>query len=410
MTVAALGIAVAGPAQAEASKFSSFGATSEAAGIAFKVVYSGFASMFPIVDASVAHISGSLDSRPNARGYSSAVDPGQAIQSLSALGVPVPAYPFNARAEFPGATPRARTSVTEQAIGPGMARMIVSDVVAAEGPRLQSSGIAGSFDAEGVLSTGTVISYTTMDAAGESVSAVTDVVVSDVVIGGALRIGSVHTTVRATAGGTAGSAGGVPHIEFANVTFAGQAATIDEKGVHLAGQALPGVGAGSATDPLKAAGISASLGGVTSTALPDGTAAVARAEGLIAKVQAPDGSVVEFRIGSAVATAGAVPAVVGAPVSLPEEPQYSSVPFEPVVFPTPVQTFVEPPPPGVEVHSVAARPIELPGHLVGAVAAAQLGFWAIVGLLGWWSRPRTQGVGREWFFDSIDRVQAVDHT
>ena len=126
-------------------------------------------------------------------------------------------------------------------------------------------------------------------------------------------------------------------------------------------------------------------------------------------MKVPDGSVIEFRIGTALATVTAVLAAVEEPSPSPQAPKPPGS-FESFDLPSPPAEYVQPLSPPAQVQRVAARPVELPGNLVGAVAAAQFGFWAIVGLLGWWSRPRTQGTSREWFFDTIDRVQAVDHT
>jgi len=409
-------LAVSVPVTAQsASSFDSFEAASEGVGVAFKVVYSGFASMFPIVDLGVAHVSGTLDSRPNARGYASAADPGQLLQSMGALGVPLPAYPLVARAEYPSATTHGHSSAAEQAVGPGTAQGLSSDVTAAAGPRLEASARAGSYEAEGVLVTGAVTTRTALSAVGTAVTSRIEATVKDVLIAGALRIGEVRTSVEAVAGGRPGSAKGTPSIEFSGVSVSGQAASIDDQGVHLAGQDVPGSAAGgavsSATDSLAASGVSVRLGGVVSTASPDGSVAAASAEGLLISVTLPDGSVVAYRIGWAAASAGAR---LAEPVgSLPQEP--SSPAFMGTSGPAiSLQPVSAPPSPSAGPSTVqvqgrlVSRPVALPRNLVGLVALAQLVLWGTVAAVGFWARAEPAAEQREWLFDTIDRLKMAN--
>jgi len=395
----------AAPASAQGAAFASYGANSEGAALVFKVTYSGFASLFPIVDVSLGHVSGMIDSRPNARGYAAAADPGQAIQSLGALGVPMPAYPFMARAEYPGDTPRSRTSAGEQAVGPGTASGLVSEVGAAEGPKLDASAQEASFDAPGIITAGAASTRTSLSV-GNLIRARTEVTVKDVVIGGVLRIATVHTVVESSAGGSAGSAKGDPRVELSGVSLAGQAATIDEHGVHLLGQEAPGSFGGLVaplSDLLASAGFSVRLGEVHLTASPDGTSAIAGAEGIFVTYAAPDGSVAEYRVGWAAQTVGAVlseeqPAYSDEPEVAPQSGgSLPSVTSAPVVPEVPQTRAFRP---------VAA--VSLPAGMVALVGLAQLAFLTAMAATGLWARSDAPGSRREWLFDTIDRLRPTD--
>lgn len=407
--VVAAGLAVSSgflvllPARASSPVLGSYGGSADGVAVGAKILYSGFASLFPIVDGSLAHVAGLIDSRPGARAYAAAADPGTLIQGLPAFGVPVPAWPYVARGEYPTGTRQQRTTAGEQDVAGGTARGLVSEASATDGPVATSFARTGSYENAAGLSTGLATSRATISSDGTRAISRIESTVHDVVVADALRIETVRTTVEASADGVAGGARAVHRVQISGVSLAGQEATIDETGVHLPGQALPGTPA-----QLLGAGVHVGLGSSGEALAQDGQSALAYADGLVVRLTAPDGSVVEFRLGSATVTTSATLA----PPPLPEptataEPPVVLPPLPPVPQPVATQTVIVSPSAPTVARPVAVRLVGLPTGLASILALAQIVFWSLLAF-GWRALPEpVESAETEWFFDVIDRVHPL---
>jgi hypothetical protein len=99
----------------------------------------------------------------------------------------------------------------------------------------------GGFSVPAIIDVGSVRTVSKSEIAGTTVTASSDTVIEGLdVLAGALHISSIESVATATSDASAGGCGG--SLTVSGVTIGGQAAIVDEKGLHLAGQPLiPGI-------------------------------------------------------------------------------------------------------------------------------------------------------------------------
>ncbi len=219
-----------------------------------------------VLEADPAYTAAYLDTGPNSRAIASSLWPGGLFgEGLPQVSDGAPEYPIQASARYPDkpytATAQGDTNGT---------------FMKAEALGLDVRGTARSVPqpAPGQVEIGAVTSVSTATvtkdvAVGTSVSKVTDI---DLL--GVIHIGSVSTTVTTTSDGKKPTSTGSTVVT--GLTIAGQGFSVDDKGVHLAGQsqALPPL----AAEQLKATGIT--IEGITQERNTSGDTASRVAKGL----------------------------------------------------------------------------------------------------------------------------------
>ncbi len=206
---------------------------------------------------SLGYAASSLDSGGGSEALSAVFFPGtlvaQAPHLLCSQFLPMaqqqcpaepPAYPLFADAQYP-TNPSDAADVNGQEVGNDQLRgsAIRAVAKAAQTSNSAQSVVAGLGAAGGTpaaLSVGTVTGHTTTTVDGQGVHVHVESVLHDVAIGGLVRISVLRAVddVDVPEGGTPKN---TPRITFGGVTVAGQAATLDEHGLHVAGQDGPGL-------------------------------------------------------------------------------------------------------------------------------------------------------------------------
>lgn len=214
----------------------------------------------------------SVKAGPNARAITSTLWPGNLLgEGLAQVAPNAPAYPVKGEARYPD-KPFTANGPDGGQLGGAEAQGLYAHATAEGAPT----------DKPGQVVVGAVssVSTATVDdkdvAIGTAVSAVKDVDL----LGGILHLGAVTTKVLTQSDGKKTAASGATTVS--GLTIAGQAFSVDDKGLHAAGngQALPGLGTPSQlADTL---GISGTLFDQTTVKTANGVNRVAG--GLVLKV------------------------------------------------------------------------------------------------------------------------------
>lgn len=232
-----------------------------------------------IVDATLGYVAGDFESGGDSSGQSAAFYPGNLVAQGPALfcsevvpdipGASCPnqladfTYPLLAQASYPTA-PSASAPAGDQSLGGG-----IFPVSATPGRSQAQASATGDSSQTAVIDaaglTGTPVAVTVGSAssleqirtAGSEAQATVITSLSDITIGGILHIGSlrsVDTVIVSTTGVLKDS----PSTRIADATVAGQQATIDSSGVHVAGHNGPAL-----VHRLSAQGITVTLASAT---------------------------------------------------------------------------------------------------------------------------------------------------
>ena len=209
-------------------------------------------SSHPLIDAQYAHAQSDVASGDQATAHGSVLDPGDLVQTLPyevGANCPppppfpppppgscpqLPHWPFGADADLEHR--HVAGSVNASSVGPLSFGAGEYDLQVQ--PGAASATASGGRATLAPLTVASGSSHASVATAGSSVVAEIGERLQGVVIDGLLDIESIASTVtvRAAAGSRGVPAG---HLTVSGVTVAGQPATIDEAGVHLAGQTLP---------------------------------------------------------------------------------------------------------------------------------------------------------------------------
>lgn len=232
----------------------------------------------PLIDARYPHAQADVASGDQATAHGSLLDPGNLVQTLPyevAANCPppspfpqqpppggcpqFPAWPFGADADL--AHPNASGNVAGSAVGPlAFGAGAYELTVAAGSAAATATGGDATLSAPAALSVTSGSAQATVTALGaEAVSQVTERL-QGIKIAGLVDIAAIESTAQVrTAAGAAGQASG--RLTVTGVTVAGQAASLDESGLHLLGQsaALPLDPARQALEQLRQAGITVTL-------------------------------------------------------------------------------------------------------------------------------------------------------
>ncbi|MCW2600180.1 MAG: hypothetical protein JWM02_2009 [Frankiales bacterium] len=195
----------------------------------------------PILEADPSYSAAYLDTGPNSRAVGSTLWPGGLIGTgLPQVAAGAPQYPVKAEARYPD---KPYTATAQDGGALMNASALGLDVVgSARGVPKAAPGVVDI----GAISSTSTATITKDVAVGTAVSKI-----SDIDLAGVIHIGSVSTTVVTRSDGKTPTSSGSTVVS--GLTIAGQGFTVDDKGVHAAGQVL-GLPALTA-DPLKALGI-----------------------------------------------------------------------------------------------------------------------------------------------------------
>ncbi len=291
-------------------------------------------STTPLVDAQYPHAQADVASNVQATAHGTVLDPGALVQTLPyeiSSNCPPPSpfpptpppvtgcrqfpnYPFEYDAD--SGRPHSSGSVAGNTVGPltvaaGEYDLNVGDGVA----DAIASGGRSTLAAPQQLTVAGGYAHSTVRVQGDEVVSTVTQRLQGVVIAGVIDIGAIDSTVSTTAvPARPGSATG--RLVLSGVTVAGQAAAIDQDGIHLAGQSvpLPLDTAQQVLQQLQQAGLTVKLLAPT----PEVNAGHSSYDGAAVQVTetAPDGSAISIRLGGARSSAVAVPFSVPALGSL----------------------------------------------------------------------------------------------
>jgi hypothetical protein len=204
-----------------------------------------------LVDDAIAYAAGSYDSAGSSDGQAATVYPGNLVvqgpsllcSQLFSCPVTPPDYPLLADASYPQ-RPHARAATNQQSLGSGPIVVQPADSVAtasatgntADSMAGGSTLLAGS---PATISIGSAVSHHRLSTNGSVLTAHVESVVTDISIAGVLHIGAIDAVDDISLQSGAKPVDS-PHITVTGVTLAGTPASIDETGVHVAGQNAPG--------------------------------------------------------------------------------------------------------------------------------------------------------------------------
>jgi hypothetical protein len=250
---AAVGIAsIAAPGSAEATTY--FRAQTAATAVHLVVTQQPASSLITasLVDDATAYVSADFDTGGASEALAAPAFPGRlVIQGPALLCSEVftcpaqpPAYPFLADASYPR---RAHDTSTVQGRPTGSGPFVVTPLQAtARAARSNNSSSTRAADVSlltgtpGVVSVGSSRASSTVRSVGGRLLVHASSFVSDVTVAGLVHIGSV-SAVDDVVLQRGKQPVDHPHILVSGVTVAGQPATIDENGVHVAGLKGPSV-------------------------------------------------------------------------------------------------------------------------------------------------------------------------
>jgi hypothetical protein len=228
-----------------------------------------------LIDDAFAYAASAYDSSGGSEALASSVYPGKLVVEGPALfcsevftcPAAPPNYPLLADASYPRATD-AHADANQQPLGSGPFVVTPADATA----QASATGNSGQTAAGRIsLLAGTPVAVTVGASTASTklvstVGSITEQVasdVADVTIGGLVHIGSVATTDNITVK-PGSKPTNTPHVVVTGVSVAGQPASIDESGLHVAGQNGPELGR-----QLAAQGIAIRTVGTTKTDAPD---------------------------------------------------------------------------------------------------------------------------------------------
>lgn len=313
-------------------------------------------STTPLVDGRFPHAQADVASSVQATAHGTVFDPGALVQTLPyeinsncpppspfpatpppVIGCPqFPNYPFEYDAD--SGRPHNAGTVAGNTVGPATFAAGGYDLNVGDGTA--DAAATGGRLALALPESLTVASgsaHATVRVEGDHVVSTVAQRLQGVVIAGVIDIGAIDSTVTTNAvSGRPGAAAGT--LTVSGVTVAGQAATIDQSGIHLAGQTvpLPLDQAAQVLQQLQQAGLSVKL----LAPAQEVTAGHSGYDGAAIEVTetAPDGSAWSIRLGGARASSVAVPFSV---------PPLGSFGAGPTGVSAPVGTLPPaPPPPG----------------------------------------------------------------
>jgi len=214
-------------------------------------------STTPLVDARYPHAQADIASTVQATAHGSVFDPGALVQTLPyeinsncpppspfpPSPPPVtgcqqfPNYPFEYDAD--SGRPHSAGTVAAQTVGPLTLAAGEYDLnVGAGSADAVASGGRSALALPQQLTVSSGSAHATVRVVGDRVISTVTERLQGVVIAGAIDIGAIDSTVTTTAvSGHLGAATGT--LSVSGVTVAGQPATIDQGGIHLAGQSVP---------------------------------------------------------------------------------------------------------------------------------------------------------------------------
>jgi hypothetical protein len=231
MPVVAVARAAADSTSAPALGF--FDVTAEATGIGGSVG-DPTAQPYPTAAGLVPNSVAEIQPGPSGHALSSVAWPGplagNAGSLVNVIGTPLPSDvvangndPVKAEAAASGG------GRDDQTLGPMSASVDGGTVVA--------KAAFADFAAPGAVSAARVATTSRTALAGSKLVAIADSELHGVEVAGTLRIDTIHTTAQGTTDGS--SATTEPTVVVSGVTVAGQAATLDDKGLHLVGSNQP---------------------------------------------------------------------------------------------------------------------------------------------------------------------------
>jgi hypothetical protein len=206
-----------------------------------------------LVDDAIAYAASSFDSSVGSEGQAASLFPGNLVvqgpgllcSELFPCPVAPPSYPLLADASYPRST-NAQADANQSSLGSGPFVVTPASATAhAEANANSGSTSAGRMS----LLTGTPVAVTidastaatTLATTADTLTVHVESSVTGVTVGGLLHIGSIRTTDDITL--RPGSRPvDQPRVVIADVTVAGQSASIDDRGIHIAGQNGPALG------------------------------------------------------------------------------------------------------------------------------------------------------------------------
>jgi hypothetical protein len=290
-------------------------------------------STTPLVDGQFPHAQADVASSVQATAHGTVFDPGALVQTLPyeinsncpppspfpatpppVVGCPqFPAYPFEYDAD--SGRPHNAGSVAGNTVGPMSFAGGEYDLNVGDGAAdAVASGARATLALPEQLTVTSGSAHANVSVQGDRVVSTVTQRLQGVVLAGVIDIGAVDSTVTTSAvAGRPGAATGT--LSVSGVTVAGQAATIDQNGIHLAGQTLP-LPTGQAQQvlqQLQQAGLEVKLL-APAPLVAQGHSSYDGAALQVTET-APDGSSVSVRLGGARASAVAVPFSVPPPAS-----------------------------------------------------------------------------------------------
>ena len=394
---AATALTMVRPVQAASpAAFGSYGLTVTAAAVRTEGVV-GASGGLVTLDSGTAFTAGRLDSGPSSYALGAPVEPGTLARTLvgtvnTEAGTTVLTVP-DAEAAYPG----RGTAATEQApaqtagpltVAPGRASASAAPESAAAATTGAAVTVTGLLNGSGLTAASRLTGSTAAGAA--EVQGTSRVGSLDVA--GVLAVHSVVATAQVTV--TGGTPVAVARLAVGSATVAGVPVTIDESGVHAAGQ---GTGLGPAEDAqeqvdqaLAAAGLSVRAVGVTRTV--EGRSGYADSGGLRIEARSPDlpggvaANAVTVTVGRVTVTGSSTEALTVPAVEVPPVTGQPGVPATTTTT-TVLPGGAAPPPtgpvPAAPAPSLAAsgNQVLVAGRAVPAVAAlAAFGVWQLLTL------------------------------
>lgn len=218
-----------------------------------------------VIEADPNYTSANLDTGPNGRAIASSLWPGTLFgEGLNQVAVGAGQYPIKAESRYPDKPFTAQ--------GPDGGVTTRSSTL---GLDVNASAVGAPEASPGVVDVGAMTSRSGATVNGKDMAVGTSVSkISNVdLLAGIIHIGSVSTTLEAHSDGKAPGSTGTTTV--AGLSVAGQAFTVDDKGVHAAGQgsSLP-----AGANPLAQLGIS--IEGIVNTSTATPSTATRTAAGL----------------------------------------------------------------------------------------------------------------------------------
>ena len=394
---AATALSTVRPVQAASHEaFGSFGLTVTAAALRTEGVV-GASGGLVTLDAGAAFTTGRLDSGPSSYALGAPVEPGTLGRTLvgtvnTEAGTTVLTVP-DAEAAYPGRGTASTEYAPAQTVGPltvAPGRASSSATADRATATTSNSGLvlAGVVDGDG-LSASSTLTGTAATGTGDVVGSSR---VDSLDVAGVLALEDVVATARVVI--TGGTPVTTAQLTVGSATVAGVPVTIDEEGVHAAGQ---GTGLGPVQDAqdqveqaLAAAGVSARAVGVTRTV--EGRTGYADTGGLRITLRTPDlpggvaANALTVTVGKVTATGTSTEALDVPVVTVPPVVETPGVP--PTTSTVTVTTGATGPLPGAPAPTAPTPALAagesralVAGHAVPAVAAlAAFGLWQLLTL------------------------------